>query len=138
MLAQRLIARGQRLAGAVAGRREPPHLQALLPWVGSGLDFTRQPLSFLRRAHDALSSEIISFTYFGKRLYSLRGREGTELLFSSPNLDLKTGFVEIFGGLLPARFLGAGDDELYAFSKQKAVFNFGAYLDAVYRSTDEV
>jgi sterol 14alpha-demethylase len=53
-------------------------------------------------------------------------------------LDLKGGFVEIFGGLLPKRFIGTGDDELYAFSKKRAVFNFGAYLEAVRVSTDEV
>jgi cytochrome P450 len=115
----------------------PPRLRDL-PWAGSGLAFSRRPLSFLSHAHDGLGSDIVRFGYFGKTIYSLRGREATELFFASPALDLKAGFVEIFGGLLPKRFLGTGDDELYAFSKKRAVFNFAAYLDCVRTSTDEV
>ena len=120
-----------------ATRREPPRLREL-PWAGSGLQFTRRPLTFLASAHDAVASDIVRFGYFGKTLYSLRGLEATESFFSSPSLDLKGGFVEIFGGLLPSRVLGTGDEELYAFSKRRAVFNFSAYVAAVRRSTDEV
>jgi hypothetical protein len=116
---------------------EPPRVRDL-PWAGSGLAFTRRPLTFLAQAHKSLGSEIVRFGYFGKTLYSVAGSEATGLFFSSPSLDLKGGFVEIFGGLLPKRFLGSGDDELYAFSKKKAVFNFGSYVDAVRVSTDEV
>jgi sterol 14-demethylase len=119
--------------------RTPPRLRDL-PWAGSGLGFSRRPLTFLSRAHDGLGSDIVRFGYFGKTIYSLRGREATELFFASPALDLKAGFVEIFGGLLPKRFIagGSGDEELYAFSKKRAVFNFGAYLDCVRVSTSEV
>src|SRR5262249_47982571 len=118
-------------------RNEPPRVRDL-PWAGSGLAFTRRPLSFLAHAHESLGSDIVRFGYFGKTLYSVSGGEATELFFGSPSLDLKSGFVEIFGGLLPKRFLGTGDDELYAFSKKKAVFNFSGYVDAVRVSTDEV
>jgi sterol 14alpha-demethylase len=118
-------------------RRDPPRIREL-PWAGSGLAFSRRPLTFLGNAHDALGSDIFRFGYFGKTLYSVRGAEATENFFSSPSLDLKGGFVEIFGGLLPKRFIGTGDEDLYAFSKKRAVFNFGAYLEAVRRSTDEV
>jgi cytochrome P450 len=117
--------------------KNPPRLRDL-PWAGSGLAFTRRPLSFLTHAHESLRSDIVRFGYFGKTLYSVRGGEATERFFSSDSLDLKGGFVEIFGGLMPKRFLGPGDDELYAFSKKRAVFNMSGYLDAVRLSTDEV
>ncbi len=118
-------------------RHDPPRIREL-PWAGSGIAFSRRPLTFLAHAHDSLRSDIFRFGYFGKTLYSVRGAEATEAFFSSPALDLKGGFVEIFGGLLPKRFIGTGDEELYAFSKKRAVFNFGAYLEAVRVSTDEV
>ena len=117
--------------------RDPPRMRDL-PWAGSGLAFSRRPLTFLTQAHKSLGSDIVRFGYFGKTLYSVYGREATQLFFSSPTLDLKGGFVEIFGGLLPKRFLGTGDDELYAFSKKRAVFNFGAYVESVRISSDEV
>jgi cytochrome P450 len=120
-----------------SARRAPPRIRDL-PWAGSGLAFSRRPLTFLANAHESLRSDIVRFGYFGKTLYSVRGAEATESFFSSPALDLKGGFVEIFGGLLPKRFIGTGDEELYAFSKKRAVFNFGAYLEAVRVSTDEV
>ncbi|UJR83162.1 cytochrome P450 [Sandaracinus amylolyticus] len=128
---------------AATARREPPRVSRWssipeLPWAGSALAFTRRPITFLERAHAECASDIVRFGYFGKTLYSVRGREATELFFDSVNLDLKGGFVEIFGGLLPKRFLGEEDDDLYAFSKKRSVFNFGAYLDAVHVSTDEV
>jgi sterol 14-demethylase len=118
-------------------RRDPPRLRDL-PWAGSGLAFTRRPLTFLANAHESLQSDIVRFGYFGKTLHSLRGPEATQLFFSSPALDLKGGFVEIFGGLLPKRFIGSGDEEIYAFSKKRAVFNMSGYLEAVRVSTDEV
>ncbi len=114
-----------------------PHAAAL-PWLGSTISFSRRPLSFLRRTHDRLRSDIVRFTYLGKQVYSLRGKEGTELLFSNENLDLPGGFVEIFGGLLPAQFLPERDEGLYDFSRRRSVFSMSAYLDLVRRSTDEV
>ena len=118
-------------------RKGPPQVPEL-PWLGSGLSFTRRPVSFLAAAHDSLDSNIVRFGYFGKRLYSVRGQAATEDFFASPNLDLTGGFIEIFSGLLPERFLGEPDAELYTFSKKKAVFSFSTYLDHVRKSTDEV
>ncbi|MEM9194120.1 MAG: cytochrome P450, partial [Myxococcota bacterium] len=132
-----MIQTALRDAIAGPGPRRPPQ-RAELPWAGSGVAFTRRPLSFLQATHDRLGSDLVRFGYFGKTIHSLRGAEATELFFSATNLDLKEGFVEIFGGLLPKRFIGDSDEELYAFSKRRAVFNFSRYLDAVFRSTAEV
>lgn len=109
-----------------------------LPGAGSSLAFTRGPVTFLGRAHDALGSEVVRFGYLGRTVYSLLGREATEAFFASPNLDVEGGHVEMFGALLPKRFQVETGEALETLGASRCVVDFGAYLDAVRASSREV
>lgn len=68
--------------GAV--RKTPPQVRGGFPFIGHTIDFARDPVGLLQRAHDECGS-VAQFRLLGKRVTLFTGPEGHESLFRLPD-----------------------------------------------------